>query len=65
MYGLYFLGFLVEYGCILVYDKGNMNLFEWIYVYVYRLVINIIVYWYLMWVMRFMVGLVVVSFICF
>lgn len=65
MYGLYLLGFLVEYGCILVYDKGNMNLFEWIYVYVYRLVINIIVYWYLMWVMRFMVGLVVVSFICF
>lgn len=42
VYGLYILGFLVEDGCILVYDKGNMNLFVWINVYVYSLVINII-----------------------
>lgn len=42
VHGLHLSGSLVEYGCILVHDKGNMNPPEWTNVYVYSSAINTI-----------------------
>lgn len=42
VHGLHLSGSLVEDGCILVHDKGNMNPPEWTNVYVYSLAINTI-----------------------
>lgn len=42
MHGLHILGSLVEDGCILVHDKGNMNPPVWTNVYVYSSAINTI-----------------------